>query len=361
MKKIISSIFLLALALQAVAQVAANDSRVVYSGRTAVQDGAVSFDWSGTTIKIKFKGTRLQMLCSDTKADYFNLWVDKAPGVREDRVIEVAGQQQTVTLVSGLKKGVHEIVLQKRTEGEQGRFTAHSFSTDGELLQADGLKMRHIECIGDSYTCGYGTESADRDDPFLAATENCNLAYGFILGRFFDAEVNLVSHSGRGVVRNYGDFGSEAETMTVKYSQTFDEGSDTQWDQTSAVFKPDIVIIYLGTNDFSVGKQPTIAAWCTNYIQLLGKVRANHGPDVPVLCVASKADEKLAEYVKTAVERSGIKNVSWTAIYDRAHNDTSELGASWHPNYQGQRKVAACMAPYVSTLTGWDFPVKPIE
>lgn len=361
MKRFLSSILLFAIAFQAVAQIAANDSRVVYSGRTAVENGAVSFDWSGTTVRIRFKGTRLEMLCSDTKADYFNLWVDKAAGAKEDRVIRVSGAQQNITLVSGLKKGVHEVILQKRTEGEQGCFTLSSFSTDGELMQADGLKKRHIECIGDSYTCGYGTESANRDDPFMAETENCNLAYGFILGRFFDAEVNLVSHSGRGIVRNYGDFGSDSETMTVKYSQTFDENPSFQWDQASADFTPDIVIIYLGTNDFSVGKQPTIGAWCTNYIGLLKKVRANHGPDVPVLCVASKADERMAEYVKTAVERSGIENVSWTAIYDAAHNDTSELGASWHPNYQGQRKVATCMAPYVSTLTGWDFPVKPIE
>lgn len=361
MKRFLSSILLFAIAFQAVAQIAANDSRVVYFGRTAVENGAVSFDWSGTTVKLKFKGTKLEMLCSDTKADYFNLWVDKAASAKEDRVIKVAGAQQSITLVSGLKKGVHEVILQKRTEGEQGCFTLSSFSTDGELLQADGLKQRHIECIGDSYTCGYGTESASRDDPFLAETENCNLAYGFILGRFFDAEVNLVSHSGRGIARNYDDFGSFQDTMTNKYSQTFDEASAKGWDQASAGFKPDIVIIYLGTNDFSTGKQPTISAWCANYIELLKKVRANHGPDVPVLCVASKADERMAEYVKTAVERSGIENLSWTAIYDAAHNDTSELGASWHPNYQGQRKVAACMAPYVSTLTGWEFPVKPIE
>lgn len=354
-------IFLSVLVLQALAHVAADDARIVYCGRTAVENGVVSFDWSGTMIKLRFKGSRLEMQCSDTKADYFNLWVDKKPGAMEDAVIKVSGSQQSITIVSGLKKGVHEVVLQKRTEGEEGCFSVSSFSTDGELLQAEGLRQRHIECIGDSYTCGYGTESSGRTEPFRAEQENCNIAYGFILGRLFDADVNLVSHSGRGIVRNYGDLGSFKDTMTGKYSQTFDEASEVQWNPSCAPYTPDIVIIYLGTNDFSKGKQPRIEDWCTNYALLLKKVRDSYGDAVPVLCVASKAGALMSQYVQTAVERSMVPNVSWTAIQTDAHNSTSDLGAAWHPNYQGQRKVASCMAPYVSTLTGWEFPVKAIE
>lgn len=45
-------------------------------------------------------------------------------------------------LAEGLGKGEHEVILQKRTEGEQGRFTAHSFITEGEILQAKGRKER---------------------------------------------------------------------------------------------------------------------------------------------------------------------------------------------------------------------------
>ena len=32
-----------------------------------------------------------------------------------------------------------------------------------------------------------------------------------------------------------------------------------------------------------------------------------------------------------------------------------------HPNYAGHRKMAMLLIPYVSTLTGWEAEIKPIE
>ena len=42
-----------------------------------------------------------------------------------------------------------------------------------------------------------------------------------------------------------------------------------------------------------------------------------------------------------------------------AYNHDDDLGASFHPNYKGQKKVASCMIPYISTLTGWEMTEKP--
>ncbi len=359
MKKFLFVFFFFVAVVPVSAQTPADNAYIVYDGRTAVSDDGVSFDWSGVTVRVRFKGTKLVMNCADSGCDYLNCWIDREPSAVEDRVLKVSSDT-AIVLVSALKKGVHEVILQKRTEGEQGCLTVKSFETDGEILPAGGRKSRRIECIGDSYTCGYGVEASGRAEPFRAEEENCNKAYGYILGRFFDADVTLVSHSGRGIVRNYDDHGSFADTMTSRYSQVFDEAGTQEWD-ASRSSTPDIVIIYLGTNDFSRGKQPSLQSWCEKYGLLLRKVRGNYGDDVPVLCVASKANELMGDYVKAAVERSGIRNVSWTAIQASAHDNEGDLGAAWHPNYQGQRKVAACMAPYVSTLTGWEFPVKPIE
>ena len=64
---------------------------------------------------------------------------------------------------------------------------------------------RHIEFIGNSLTCGYGVEGKDRSEPYKAETENCNLSYATIIARYFNADYTLIAHSGRGVVRNYGD------------------------------------------------------------------------------------------------------------------------------------------------------------
>lgn len=364
MKKALLICLCLAAALTASAKVGktvipASDGRITYIGRVEYKADSVSFDWSGTVVKIRFKGRKLEMNCKDTHANWFNVWVDKDICPKEDAVLAVK-ESGKYTIVSGLADAEHEVILQKRTEGEQGRFSAVSFTTDGSFLKASGRKARHIEFVGDSYTCGYGTEASSRNEPFRAAEENCNLAYDNIIGRFFDADVNLVAHSGMGIIRNYGDNRPETN-MVKKYGQLYDMQESPKWAVEMASYRPDIVVVYLGTNDFSTGKQPSLNSWCNNYRELLGRIRRNYGKDVPILCVASKASGMMGMYVETAVERAGIENVSWTSIQEDAHNSESDLGASWHPNYSGQRKVACCMIPYIATLTGWELPLKAVE
>ena len=330
----------------------ASDSRIEYTGRTLVNGDEVSYDWSGVYFRVKFNGPYLAMKCSDTKNCWFNLWVDKEMTPKADKVFMVGAKDTVVVLAEGLGKGEHEVILQKRTEGEQGKFTVQAFLTEGQILQADGRKERHIEFIGDSYTCGYGTESGDKNDPFLAETENCNLTYAAITARYFGADFNLVSHSGQGIARNYDNFGPGYH-MPHRYKQTFNAEKEPLWEPAEAPYTPDMVVIYLGTNDFSTGEQPTEINFRNNYIALLRRIKANYGEDTPILCMASPADPYLYDYIRNAVVVSGLKRVAYMAVSNHAHNYEDDLGASWHPNYQGHIKVASCMIPYISTLTGW--------
>lgn len=338
----------------------ASDPRIEFTGRTLTEGTDVTYDWSGVYFRVKFNGPYLAMKCSDTKNCWFNLWVDKEMCPQADRKFLVAAKDTVIVLAEGLGKGEHEVILQKRTEGEQGRFTVHSFISEGEILQADGRKERHIEFIGDSYTCGYGTESGDKDDPFLAETENCNLTYAAITSRYFGADFNLVSHSGQGIARNYDDF-RPGYNMPDRYSQTFDEDPDMKWDATQAPYRPDIVVIYLCTNDFSTARQPHEEIFAGRYIELLKKVKANYGEDIPVLCMASNVTPFSFDYIRNACLMSGLENVYYLGLSKGVHNYEDDLGASWHPNYQGHIKVASCMIPYISTLTGWEMEEKPYK
>ena len=335
----------------------ASDSRIGYCGRTVTDSSGVSFDWSGVSVRIRFTGPYIALTCSDTKANYFNVWVDSGFSEKEDFVIKTSGKDTTIVLAENLGKGEHEILLQKRTEGEQGTVTFHSFITRGEILPAPVHKERLMEFIGDSYTCGYGTESGAATDPFLAETENCNLTYAAVAARYFDSDFVLISHSGQGIARNYDASGKEA-TMVERYSRALDENPAHIWGHGQSGRIPDIVVIYLGANDFSTGKQPTIGIFSTRYAELLGKIRVGYGEDVPILCLAAKDDPGIEEYIKTACIRSGIKNVSYAAIQPAAFNSDSDLGASWHPNYYGHIKTASIVIPYISTLTGWQMEDK---
>lgn len=337
-----------------------SDTRIEYTGRTDVNGNDVSYDWSGVYCRVRFNGPSLSVRCSDTNNSWFNLWVDKEMCPEADRTFKVTARDTVIVLADGLGKGEHEVILQKRTEGEQGRFTVHSFLSEGDILQASGRKERHIEFIGDSYTCGYGTESKDKNDPFMAETENCNLAYAAIASRYFNADYSLVSHSGQGITRNYDNFGPGYH-MPDRYTQTYDLEKESKWSPEMGAYTPDMVVIYLGTNDFSTGQQPHEASFRSNYIRLLKSIKTYYGDDIPVLCMGSPADPYLYDYIRSAVTASGLKKVAFMAVSEFAHNYEDDLGASWHPNYQGHVKVASCMIPYIATMTGWKMEEKPYK
>ena len=348
-----------------------SDGRITYIGRTEARDGAVSFDWTGVYLRVSFQGTSLEMKASDSGKNYYNVWLDKDMDSIPDKVISTRGADSTIVIFTSKEikerygknakalKAPHKVILQKRTEGSQGRTTIHSFTTDGTFLQADPVKDRVIEFIGDSYTCGYGTEASNKER-FSPETENQNLTYACKTARYFGAEQIVLAHSGMGIARNYNG-NLEKLVMPDLYLRVYDSAEEPAWDAATCPIKPDLTVIYLGTNDFSTKQQPILGKWSSDYKTLLQEVRSNYGESVPILCIASKVDDLLAEYVKRAVLDSDIPNVYWTAIHDQAHDITSELGSGWHPNYKGHRKVATCIIPYISTITGWEMPFTPVE
>lgn len=329
----------------------ASAPEIRYTGRTYIQNDTVLCSWSGVNACVRFEGVNLAIDCRTDKQAMLNVWIDKPMGPHADMVVTVGQRDSIIVLAQGLEKGEHTVFIQKRTEGAQGTLFVNGFAIIGKLLPAPEAKSRIIEVIGDSYTCGYGTEPSHKNDPFKVETENCNYAYGCILARYFDAEYRLVSHSGLGVARNFNDGGKM--TMTDCYSYALDDNTDKyKWDPSSEP-RPDIVIIYLGTNDFSRGKQPTLNHFCKRYKELIGKVKSAYGDDIPVLCVGSRIDELAGYFVKEAAQRCAFKNISWMQFTEKIHNNEDELGASNHPNYAGQRKKAMALIPYVSTITGW--------
>ncbi len=379
-RRFLSAALLCCISVLAAAQtpetIPASDSRITYIGRTLTDGQTVSFDWTGVYMRVRFQGASLSLKASDTKKNYYNVWIDgessdpNAVMAREpDKIISIAGKDTTIVIFSesemkeafGKKAAAspHQVTLQKRTEGEQGTTTLVSFTTDGSFLQADAPKARVIEYVGDSYTCGYGSENSVKTDPFKPETENQNKTYACIAARYFDAEQIVVAHSGMGIARNYNGNLND-RFMPDLYLRTFDQEKEPEWNADGCV-KPSITVIYLGTNDFSTGSQPARKRFVANYIRLMQEIKANYGEDYPILCVAPKNDLGMFDYIREAFLTCGLSNVHIMALTTEVHDADGDLGASYHPNYKGHTKKAFAIIPYISTITGWEMSGKEIK
>ncbi len=345
----------------------ASDSRITYVGRTAVDGTTVSFDWTATTIRIAYSGKTLTMKVSDTGRNYYNVWIDCPTSDEPNRIIATQGNDTVITLVeesdpvNKTRRGIHEVVLQKRTEGEQGTTTIKEFSA-ARFLPASPLAERQLEFIGDSYTCGYGSENSVKTDPFKPETENAAKTYAAIVSRYFEADYFAIAHSGMGITRNYNSKFA-GWWMPERYLQTFDMDSTqaTRWSAERSAFRPAMTVIYLGANDFSVAMQPKYEKFRDQYYKLLREIKANYGEDYPILCVTSKAHAYLFTYVRDMVDNCGMKNVYYFGYCPAVHNDSSDLGASSHPSYVGHQKLAYSLIPYIATITGWELQDNPVK
>ena len=384
MKKIIFSAIIGLIALSPLRlkaeTIPATDSRVTFVGRTAVDGTSVSFDWTATYFRVAFSGKSLTMKASDLKVgaadeaaaaklhNYYAVWIDSPTSAEPHRIVEVKEGENIIELVDPnyLKKSrrsVHEVIVQKRTEGEQGRTTIYEFNTDGQFFQAEPLRARQLEFIGDSYTCGYGIDAPTKEEKFSPETENASRSYAAIVSRYFGADYIAVAHSGMGIARNYNSKFPKWH-MPDRYLQTFDMDSTqaTRWNAAAYAFKPAMTVIYLGPNDFSVSLQPKYENYRDNYYRLIKSIKANYGEEHPVLCVAAKSYEYLGEYVRELAKNSGMKNVNYLVYCPAQHNHTNEdLGADVHPNYNGQKKKAYSIIPYIATMTGWGLQDAVVE
>lgn len=205
----------------------------------------------------------------------------------------------------------------------------------GKLFATRGRKTRHIEFIGDSFTCGYGTDGSHRDESFSVETENADKTYACILSRYFDADYTLLAHSGRGAVRNYGD-AVRVSHYTMKDAVKFVLDTDTS-QRYIASHKPDLVVVFLGTNDFSTQPEPKRAEFKKGYGQLLTWLREQYG-EVPILCVIPAVGERVEGYIRELVAERQDNRLVHTASLRNVINDTTDLGAGWQSRLFGASK-----------------------
>lgn len=335
----------------------ASNTNIRYVGRFDFSNPQEArFDWSGVYMQFSFRSTECSLKMSDTGHNYYNVFVDNQPSktfeVKSDTILVIA---------SGLGTQIHKVQIYKRTEGNQGTgtFKGILLSENGEMLPWKDIPVRKIEFIGNSITCGYGTEGLLKNERFKPSTENNYQSYAPIMARAFNADYHIVAHSGEGVVRNYGykEKVSPTGTMPVRFNRLYDEKELPVWN--FKLWKPDVVVINLGTNDFSTQPYPDKAVFQKGYENLINEVRKQYG-DLPVFCVVGPMiNEPCYSYVKEMVEDFREvyqkKNVYFVGIPTYLMDREKDLGSDSHPNFHGQRKMAAHVLPVIASILGWDY------
>lgn len=227
----------------------ADDRRVAYQGRYAIgADHQVVLGFPGIIARLSVCAATLgaRMLAA-TGDVYFNLSVDGAV----PRRIRLREGLSVVPLLAQAAPGIHTIELVRRTEGWEGICQILGYEVgSGDLGPLPELPRRKLLFIGDSVTCGEGTEEADVPGSPGAERSNAAASYGMKLAARLEAQVHLVSYGGRGIIRDWQGIRA-TNNAPVFYELALPDDPTILWIHSRYV--PDAVGICLGTNDFSQG------------------------------------------------------------------------------------------------------------
>ncbi|HET9929498.1 MAG TPA: SGNH/GDSL hydrolase family protein [Polyangiaceae bacterium] len=305
------------------------------------------YAWSGSGFVGRFSGTGLGVRLLDAGQQHTVL-IDGA--LQPTLKTQIADAMYP--LASGLPQGEHTFEVYRRTEASFGETIVASFAvTGGELLSPPEPPARRIEVVGDSITCGYGNEGT-LPCMFSADTENHYLSYAAIAARDLGAELSTVAWSGKGVVFNYnGDPNSPLPTL---YSLSSPTDRESTW---SFAWQPDAVVINLGTNDYSTGKNPTDAMFVEAYTGLLARIRGVY-PKAFVLCTMGPLlnGSGLAtarKNISGAVEARHAAGDQQVKYFEFATPNGMPPGCDYHPNLATHDAMAKELAAELRADLSW--------
>jgi lysophospholipase L1-like esterase len=316
---------------------------VHWVGRHDASDpGHVRLGWSGVGAVLRFTGTGASVRLDDN-ARFFTVLVD---GAIQPTLATTPGEQ-SYPLASGLQDGEHTIELYRRTEGSFGPTVVLGFDLEGELLAPPPVQRR-MEIIGDSITCGYGDEGV-APCSFSAETENHYLTYGALAARALGAELSTVAWSGKGVVNNYGN--DVFEPLPQIYDRLL-ASDPAPWDFS---WQPDVVVINLGTNDFSTDNDPPEDVFVPAYVDFLAHLRAVY-PEAFILALAPSLYgaevAMVAGYLQSAVDQRHQARDAEVAFAD-INVDWIGSGCDGHPSLATHAAMGMRLTTELKTQLGW--------
>ncbi|MDD6656342.1 MAG: GDSL-type esterase/lipase family protein [Lachnospiraceae bacterium] len=342
-------------------------------GRTCFYNDTLWLALSGTGISFSFTGKDLSVvILGDDRvlSTEETVQIEKARiavYVDGKRILEdmVTVSEKTYSIIHTDYVQTHQVQIIKLSEAPMSIVGIRQLITDEEsTLLPTPEKKKKLEFIGDSITCGYGVDDDNPEHPFSTATEDVTKAYAYQTAQLLNADYSMVSYSGYGIYSGYTEGErSTSELVPPFYTKigfsrgTIDGQSITMTDWNFHTYRPDVVVLNLGTNDDSYcqdfpERQEEFTRLYTQFLQLIRK----HNPDAHILCTYGMMNQRLMPYIKKATDSYQAEckdeNISFFPLALQSESDG--YGADYHPSIITHTKTAKVLAEKIREIMKWE-------
>jgi len=318
--------------------VPAADERIALTGFVFPEGSsrdAVLLRWSGSGFRCRFRSMVCRLRFSSGGGEYW-IRVDGGPFKRY-------AVKSRIDLAAALAsdRDVHEIEAFKKTESAYGMdgFLGCELSPSGEMLPSR-LPDRRLLVLGDSISVGMKA-GMNQDTDFRRT-------YGYLIAERLGADVRLIGRSGIGVHKGWHHIPFVRAWREVVRTS----GRRTN-EQTFAVWSPDLILIQLGTNDFSRKVE------ARDFLPAMGKLLGEIRKDCPESAIAvvvpwsSGCFRKGLRTLVSGLSREGFDNLHFFDASPETWIPEGGMADNTHPNGKGHRHAAEKLVPMVKKATGW--------
>lgn len=331
---------------------------------TALSGSGVAFNFVGKKLVVTIQGSDNARI-ENNNTSYARL----AVYVNGDRVVDdmMDCEKKTYTVADSEETQVLQVQIMKVSESPMSAIGIEPLMCDEEaVITPMPAKAHKMEFIGDSITCGYGTDDEDMTHTFSTETEDVTKAYAYKTAKLLDADYSMFSASGYGIISGYTadpQVRGATELIPPYYESqcfsrdTFGEAgypADIPWN--FAEYQPEVIVINLGTNDDSycqdtVEKQEE---YVRQYIEFLKVVRKNN-PNAEIFCVLGLMGDRLYPRVCEAAEgytaQTGDKRIHTVHIPEQ--DGTVGYVIDYHPLPQMHTMASEVVAAAIKETMNW--------
>lgn len=340
-------------------KIAADNSIIIYHGRTINNNGNVELISSASYAEFQFTGDSciigLSNIASPGDYNYVAIELDNQYKGRI-KIANTYAHDYVITATQ--KKQLHLVRIYKATEAQNGLVIVNYIKAS-KLKGVTETQKNKIEFIGNSITCGFGDD--DKEIPCNNGSKwydqhNSYWSYASRIARSLHADFMLSAISGAGIYRNWN---SDGPTVPQQYESAYLViDSAARWNFKNYI--PDVVVIALGTNDLSGGDGKTprrlfdSTTFVNTYIKFL-KIIYGHYANAQIVLITSpmlngEKAEKLLLCLKAVRKSITQQSISPRTIKIFEFKPMEATGCDGHPSIKEHEEMANEFLPFMKAV-----------
>lgn len=338
---------------------------LVRHGRTAEEGSSLSVFWTASGMEVRVKTGSLFVEVESVYGG-LELWTDILIDGELSQRIQLPRGISRIPVLQNLEAKPRTVRVLRDTQAMAQdsmsvlKIRAVEVDEDAVFEEIPAPEML-LEIIGDSITSGEGA-GLERQEDWVPAVFSAVNSYGYLTAQLLNARVNILSSSGWGL---YASWDANTECALPPYyrpvcglekgAENEAAGAQRDWDFSS--FRPDVIVINLGTNDSGAvnnndrwTKEEYYPLFIETAVRFLKTLRELN-PGSYLLWAYGMLGNDMAGWIGEAIEQYRTSENDGRVSYFEFRNcDQEHLGVRYHPNRLAHREAAEALAAEIRRI-----------